>query len=55
MSSAPDNQIAVGPVVGIDHIFVSPHFTPLETTVVPSGFGSDHLPVVAVLRHTESE
>jgi endonuclease/exonuclease/phosphatase family metal-dependent hydrolase len=40
----------VGPVVRIDHIFVSEHLTPQETHVIPSGHGSDHRPVVATLR-----
>ncbi len=40
----------VGPVVRIDHIFVSEHLTPQEIHVVPSGHGSDHRPVVATLR-----
>jgi vancomycin resistance protein VanJ len=40
----------IGPVVRIDHIFVSQHFTPQEIHVIPSGHGSDHLPVVATLR-----
>jgi vancomycin resistance protein VanJ len=39
-----------GPVVRIDHIFVSDHFTPQEIHVIPSGYGSDHRPVVASLR-----
>jgi vancomycin resistance protein VanJ len=40
----------LGPVVRIDHIFVSQHFSPYEIHVVASGFGSDHRPVVATLR-----
>lgn len=40
----------LGPVVRIDHIFVSEHFTPEEIHVIPSGYGSDHQPVVATLR-----
>jgi vancomycin resistance protein VanJ len=40
----------LGPMVGIDHIFVSDHFTPQAIKVIPSGHGSDHLPVVATLR-----
>ncbi len=40
----------VKPIVRIDHIFVSNHFEPQETHVVPNGFGSDHRPVVATLR-----
>ncbi len=40
----------LGPVVRIDHIFVSDHFTPQEIHVIPSGHGSDHQPVVATLR-----
>jgi vancomycin resistance protein VanJ len=38
------------PMVRIDHVFVSEHFTPQETHVVPAGHGSDHRPVVATLR-----
>ena len=40
----------LGPVVRIDHIFVSDHLTPQEIHVIPSGHGSDHQPVVATLR-----
>jgi vancomycin resistance protein VanJ len=40
----------VGPVVRIDHIFVSEHLTPQEIHVISSGHGSDHRPVVATLR-----
>jgi vancomycin resistance protein VanJ len=40
----------VGPVVRIDHVFVSEHLTPQEIHVLPSGYGSDHQPVVATLR-----
>jgi endonuclease/exonuclease/phosphatase (EEP) superfamily protein YafD len=40
----------VGPVVRIDHIFVSEHLTPQGIQVIPSGHGSDHRPVVATLR-----
>jgi vancomycin resistance protein VanJ len=40
----------LGPVVRIDHIFVSDHFAPLEIHVISSGHGSDHRPVVATLR-----
>lgn len=40
----------LGPMVGIDHIFVSDHFTPQTIQVIPYGYGSDHLPVVATLR-----
>jgi vancomycin resistance protein VanJ len=38
------------PMVRIDHVFVSDHFTPQAIRVIPSGYGSDHLPVVATLR-----
>ena len=41
--------IAGGPFVGIDHIFVSDHFTPLSFRVVQQSAGSDHRPVVATL------
>ena len=37
------------PVFRIDYIFVSDHFVPQETHVIPNGFGSDHRPVVATL------
>jgi endonuclease/exonuclease/phosphatase family metal-dependent hydrolase len=40
----------MSPMVRIDHIFVSEHFIPQETHVVPEGYGSDHRPVVATLR-----
>jgi len=39
----------LGPVVRIDHIFVSDHLTPQEIHVIPSGHGSDNQPVVASL------
>ncbi|MBN1219341.1 MAG: endonuclease/exonuclease/phosphatase family protein [Anaerolineae bacterium] len=39
----------ISPVVRIDHVFVSKHFTSQETHVVPGGYGSDHRPVVATL------
>ena len=42
--------VNVNPVVHIDHIFVSDHFTPVETHIIPSGYGSDHRPVVATLQ-----
>ena len=38
------------PFLRIDHILVSRHFAPLDTYVVPNGFGSDHRPVVATLQ-----
>lgn len=38
------------PIFRIDYIFVSDHFVPQETHVIPNGFGSDHRPVVATLR-----
>lgn len=38
------------PIFRIDHIFVSHHFVPQETHVIPHGFGSDHRPVVATLQ-----
>jgi len=37
------------PIFRIDHIFVSDHFVPQETHVIPHGFGSDHRPVAATL------
>lgn len=40
----------ISPIIRIDHIFVSDHFVPQETYVIPHGFGSDHRPVVATLR-----
>ena len=39
----------VAPVVGIDHIFVSAHFTAQEIHIIPESYGSDHRPVVATL------
>ena len=42
--------ISLKPIVHIDHIFVSDHFTPLETHIIPHGYGSDHRPVVATLQ-----
>lgn len=39
----------VGPVIGIDHIFVSKHFTPQKSYVVPNAYQSDHRPMVAEL------
>lgn len=44
---------ALRPMVRIDHIFVSQHFSPREIHVAPSGYGSDHRPVVATLRFVE--
>lgn len=41
------------PVVRIDHIFINDRFTPLESYVVPAGYGSDHRPVVATLRFVD--
>jgi len=40
----------VVPFARLDHIFVSRHFGPQQTHVIPNGFGSDHRPVVAALR-----
>jgi endonuclease/exonuclease/phosphatase family metal-dependent hydrolase len=40
----------MSPMVRIDYIFVSEHFIPQETHVLPRGYGSDHRPVVAKLR-----
>ena len=37
------------PLVRIDHILVSRHFTPRAARVVPYSYSSDHLPVVAEL------
>jgi len=42
----------LGPVLRIDHIFVSRHWTPQDIQVIPDGHGSDHLPVIATLRLT---
>lgn len=39
------------PLVRIDHILVSHHFTPQQASVLPASFGSDHRPVVAVVRY----
>jgi len=44
------NSPILGPVVRIDHIFVNDHFTPQGIHVIPSGYGSDHQPVVATLQ-----
>jgi len=41
--------LQTGPVVKIDHIFVSDHFTPLALHVAPTSAGSDHRPVMATL------
>lgn len=43
----------LAPVVRIDHILVNDHFMPLESYVVPAGYGSDHRPVVATLRFAD--
>jgi endonuclease/exonuclease/phosphatase family metal-dependent hydrolase len=43
----------VSPIVRIDHVFVSKHFIPEETHVIPSGYGSDHRPVMATLRFAD--
>jgi endonuclease/exonuclease/phosphatase (EEP) superfamily protein YafD len=43
--------LQTGPVVKIDHIFVSDHFTPLELHVAPTSAGSDHRPVTATLQY----
>ena len=45
-----DDTPVLGPVVRIDHIFASEHFTPQEIHVATSGYGSDHRPVDASLR-----
>jgi vancomycin resistance protein VanJ len=45
-----DGSPILRPVVRIDHILVSEHFSPRETRVAPYGYGSDHRPVVATLR-----
>ncbi len=42
----------INPVVRIDHIFVSPHFIPLESDVIEQTLDSDHRPVVATLQMT---
>lgn len=47
----PLHKVPLIPILRIDHIFVSRHLLPEETHVVPEGPGSDHLPVVATLRH----
>jgi vancomycin resistance protein VanJ len=39
----------LGPLLRIDHIFVSEDWLPLEIHVVPDGHSSDHLPLVATL------
>jgi len=46
----PNKVIGVNfSLVRIDHIFVSDHFTPLESYVVSQSAGSDHYPIVARL------
>lgn len=40
----------LGPVLRIDHIFVSQHWAPQDIQIIPNGHGSDHLPVIATLR-----
>lgn len=45
--------LAAGPFVGIDHIFVSEHFTPRSFQVIQQSAGSDHRPVVATLTRVE--
>jgi endonuclease/exonuclease/phosphatase (EEP) superfamily protein YafD len=42
---------AVGPVVRIDHILVTDHFTPVYSHVVPDYLGSDHYPVITTLAY----
>ena len=42
-------RIPMPPVVRIDYVWASEHFTPVEAHVGP-GLGSDHLPVLASLR-----
>jgi len=39
----------LGPLLRIDHIFVSEDWLPMEIRVVPDGHSSDHLPLVATL------
>ncbi len=48
-----DNLPILRPLVRIDHIFVSEHFSPQQIHVVPFGYGSDHRPVVATLRFVD--
>ncbi len=48
-----DSSPILGPVVRIDHVFVSQHFSPYEIHVVASGYGSDHRPVVATLHFAD--
>jgi vancomycin resistance protein VanJ len=45
-----DGSPILRPIVRIDHILVSEHFSPRETHVASSGYGSDHRPVVATVR-----
>jgi endonuclease/exonuclease/phosphatase family metal-dependent hydrolase len=40
----------LAPVVRIDHILVSSHFTVQEAHFIPDNLGSDHRPVVATLQ-----
>jgi vancomycin resistance protein VanJ len=41
-------RLPLFPLVRIDHIFYSSHFTLLSSTTIPDSGGSDHLPIVAV-------
>jgi vancomycin resistance protein VanJ len=41
--------LVTSPVVRLDHILTSHHFTPLTIEVLPNSYGSDHLPVVGTI------
>jgi endonuclease/exonuclease/phosphatase (EEP) superfamily protein YafD len=41
----------ISPLVRIDHILVSSHFTPVASRVLPGYIGSDHYPVTATLAY----
>jgi vancomycin resistance protein VanJ len=47
--------LATGPLVRIDHILASRHFTPRQAYVVPLAYGSDHRPVGVVLGWDKGE
>ncbi len=42
-------RLPLFPMVRIDHIFYSPHFTLISAETIADGGGSDHLPIVAEL------
>lgn len=46
--------LQVPPLIRIDHVFVSDHFTPQAYEVLPHSLGSDHRPVLATMQLDES-